>query len=52
MGAYDRHAPHAPPMPPPPLCLPLRMPRGLHQHEAVAAVEQILARAGWQVSCE
>jgi len=52
MGAYDRHAPHAPPMPPPPLCLPLRMPRGLHQHEAVAAVEQILARAGWQVSSE
>ena len=49
MGAYDRHAP---PMPPPPLCLPLRLPRGLHQHEAVAAVEQILARAGWQVSSE
>ena len=35
-----------------PLRLPLRLPRGLHQHEAVAAVEQILSRAGWQVSSE
>ena len=43
VGAYDRHAP-------PPLCLPLRLPCGLDQHDAVAAVEEILARAGgaWQ----
>ena len=40
-GAYGRHAP-------PPLCLPLRLPCGLDQHAAVAAVEKILARAGWQ----
>ena len=46
MGGFGRHAP-------PPLCLPLRLPCGLdqsyfNQHDAVAAVEKILARGGWQ----
>ena len=41
MGAFGGHAP-------PPLCLPLRLPCGVHQHDAVAAVEKILARGGWQ----
>ena len=41
MGAVDGHAP-------PPLCLPLRLPCGLHQRDAVAVVEELLARGGWQ----